>query len=146
MTRQEFIEDVNSFGDLVSFCVDEGIEDLCGDVYDAGYLNDILIESIGNMRDWEEVRDFLMNIPTRCDYYREDGYGGYEDADYSFDDYKNEVLQHMDENEAWDEDEEDADDDIGEDADEGAGDWFVPRDTEEDIETNSFMAVLGRVS
>lgn len=146
MTRQEFIEDVNSFSDLVSFCVDEGIEDLCDDVYEAGYINDILMESIGNMRDWEEVRDLLVNIPTRCDYYREDGYGGYEDADYSFDDYKNEVLQYMDENGTWDEDEEDADDDIGEDADEGAGDWFVPRDTEEDIETGSFMAVLGRAS
>lgn len=106
MTRQEFIEGVNSFGDLISFCVDEGIDDLCNDVYDAEYLNEILLETIGNMRDWEEIRGLLANIPTRCDYYREDGYGGYEDADYSFDDYKNEVLRHMDENEAWDEEEE----------------------------------------
>lgn len=81
MTRQEFIEGVNSFGDLISFCVDEGIDDLCNDVYDAEYLNEILLETIGNMRDWEEIRGLLANIPTRCDYYREDGYGGYEDAE-----------------------------------------------------------------
>ncbi len=67
MTRQEFIEGVNSFGDLISFCVDEGIDDLCNDVYDAEYLNEILLETIGNMRDWEEIRGLLANIPTRCD-------------------------------------------------------------------------------
>lgn len=89
---------------------------------------------------------FLANIPTRCDYYREDGYGGYEDADYSFDDYKNEVLRHMDENEAWDEEEENVEDDIEEDTDEDADDWFAPADIEEDIETDSFIAVLGRAS
>lgn len=146
MTRQEFIEGVNSFGDLISFCVDEGIDDLCNDVYDAEYLNEILLETIGNMRDWEEIRSLLANIPTRCDYYREDGYGGYEDADYSFDDYKNEVLRHMDENEAWDEEEENVEDDIEEDTDEDADDWFAPADIEEDIETDSFIAVLGRAS
>lgn len=146
MTRQEFIEDVNSFCDLFNFCSEEGIDGIFDDIYDAEYLNDILMETISNMRDWEEVRGLLANIPTRCDYYREDGYGGYEDADYSFDDYKNEVLRYMDANGTWDEDEEDTEDNIEVDVDEDTDGWFAPADIEEDIETNSFMAVLGRAS
>lgn len=148
MTRQEFIENVNSFYDLLNFCSDQGIDELCNDIFDASYLNDILLESIRDMDDWEAIRAFLQQIPPRCEYYREDGYGGYEDADPFFDEYKNYVCQNMDENNDWDEEEEDPEDGIYYEDGESYAERIqqVPDEVDEDIETSSFMDVLGRAS
>lgn len=134
MTRQEFIEDVNSFGELLSICTDYGI-DICDDIYDADYFGSYVLEIVHEMRDWEQIRDFLKEIPSNTSYYREDGYGGFEDAEEYFDNYKNDVLREMDATNSWDEE----DDDYTEDGDNGD----INADVEE-IEINSFMAVLGR--
>lgn len=141
MTRQEFIEDVNSFGALISFCQDESI-DICDDIYDAEYFNEFILEIISQMRDWEDVRGYLSGIPVRCSYYCEDGYGSYEDADYMFDDYKQDVIRYMDDTASWDEEDED------EQGYDDAEDYSPPHraEPEEEIETHSFMTVLGRAS
>lgn len=139
MTRQEFIEDVTSFGALIMFCQDHGI-DYCDDIYDAYCINDYIMETIGNMRDWERVREYLQDIPAGVEYYRENGSGEFEDADYFFDDYKDDVLKYMDENGGWDsedEDDEDDEDDFGHDRPDGAD-----VESEEGIESRSFMAIL----
>lgn len=143
MTRQEFIEEVNSFGDLMCFCQDEHI-DICDDIYDADYLNHIILDCVRQMRDWESIRDFVKDIPPGYCFYREDGYGGYEDADYFFNDYKTDVMRYMDNNNAWDEEDEDNDEDIDDDLE---VDWQTDKSVaDDDIETSSFMAVLGRAS
>lgn len=145
MTRQEFVENVTSFGELIDFCQEEQI-DTCDDIYDAEYINDIILENIREMCDWEQIRDFISGIPAGCDYYREDGYGGYEDAGYYFEDYKHDVLRYMDDTASWDEEDED-DNPEDEDADEQVCYYTSEcEESEDDIETHSFMDVLGRAS
>lgn len=139
MTRQEFIDDVNSYGELISVCRDYGI-DVCDDVYDTDYINEIIVEAVRQMQDWTWIKDFVKDIPSDSSYYREDGYGSYEDAEYCFDDYKNDVLRQMDANGNWDEDDDEWDEWIDEKED-LAG---PTTETEEEIETDSFIAVLGR--
>lgn len=139
MTRQEFLDDVNSFSDLIDFCCDERI-DYCYDIYDAYNLNEILMERIADMSDWTDVRGLLRDIPTGYDYYREDGYGGFEAADDYFDDYKDEVLRHMDRNGGWDEDEEDDEEYEEYESDDAMG------EDDADIDDTSFMAAVGKVA
>lgn len=135
MTRQEFIEEVTSFGDLIMFCQDNGI-DICDDIYDADYLNEIILDLARTSRNWLDLRDLVKDIPTDSLYYREDGYGSYEDADYCFDDYKEDVLLHMDSYADWDE----------EDEEEDCAPSTYASDEEEEIEDSSFMEILGRAS
>lgn len=154
MTRQEFIEDVNSFGDLIEFCSDEGIDDICNDIFDAISVNDIVLDYIKSLADWEEARRFLIDIPVGCDYYREDGYGGFEDAEYLFDDYKTDVIRNMDASCSWDE--EDSSDEYEDEDEETEWDSAEAqsydaqqikfKSEEDDIETTSFISILGRVS
>lgn len=148
MTRQEFIDSVNSFYDLICFCQDECIYDLLDDIYDADYLNEIIIDSIREMRDWEQVRDFVNGIPAGCEYYREDGYGGFEDALPFLNDYKDDAIRHMDNNDLWDEEEDEDLDEEMDDEDEEPNEYIEApvKIEEEDIEITSFMAVLGRAS
>lgn len=133
MTRQEFIEDVTSFSDLIMFCQDHGI-DYCDDIYDAYCVNDYIMDAIGNMREWTQVREFLKDIPEGVEYYRENGCGEFEDADYFFDDYKEDTLRYMDENGLWDEEDEPDDDEAEQEDSDGAD--------EKEIESVSFIAIL----
>jgi len=135
MTRQEFIEEVTSFGDLIMVCQDHGI-DICDDIYDADYLNEIILDLARTSRSWLNLRDLVQDIPTDSLYYREDGYGGYEDADYCFDDYKEDVLQHMDSYAEWDERDD-------EEEEKNCAPSIYAVDEEEEIDAGNFMEILG---
>lgn len=146
MTRQEFIDSVNSFYDLIDFCQNEDI-DITDDVYDSCYLNDIIIDCIKEMNDWEDVLSLVRSIPRGCEFYREDGYGGYEDAYPYFEDYKRDVIRYMDNMDSWDEEDEEIEEVEDEDLPHEYKAWRSECvEQEEDIEISSFMAVLGRAS
>lgn len=111
MTRQEFLDDVYDFDALRDFCYDNNCW-FCDDVYDDeskdGYINERLPVMADNADGWQSLYRTLHNIPIGYDYYRLDDYGdfnGLDDAD--FEDYKNDVLEWMDNNEYWGEDEDD---------------------------------------
>lgn len=111
MTRNEFIEDVNCWSDLIDFCCDYGC-DYCSDVYDDeqkdDYFDEILIEMAENASSWQELRESLNDIPTGYDYYIQDAYGDWSGADGGdFDEHKEDILYWADNCEIWDE--EDAD-------------------------------------
>lgn len=108
MTRQEFIDDICTWGDLISFCYDEDC-DICEDIYSEDsrddHINEHLVEW-ARENDWEELCGKLNDIPDGYDYYYLDDYGEFHGADDGmFDDYKDEVLEWMD-NGGWWEDEE----------------------------------------
>lgn len=108
MTRQEFIDDICTWSDLISFCYDEDC-DICEDIYSEDsrddYINEHLVEWAQDYS-WEDLYSKLDEIPDGYDYYRLDNYGDFECADDEmFDDYKDEVLEWMD-NGGWWEDEE----------------------------------------
>lgn len=135
MTRLEFIEEVHSFDYLISFCRDYEI-DYCDDIYDADCVNDYVMDMIKEMRDWTDVYRYLRDIPDNSEYYREDGCGGFEDADHSFADYKSDVLRYMDDNGLWDEEDEDESDDSDQEYTTGLD------NDDEEIESYSFMTIL----
>lgn len=111
MTRQEFLDDVYDFRELMDFCYDNDCG-ICDDIYDDEskdeYINEHLSDMADNADDWQSLYRTLDDIPTGYDYYRLDDYddfNGLDDDD--FDDYKNDVLEWMDDNEYWDEGEDD---------------------------------------
>lgn len=105
MTRREFIENIETFDDLIQFCWDENLEDLI-DVFSAEALNERVLEDIGDYGDWRDVYNFLRRIPTGYTWYTED-WGDYTGvSDEEFPRYKQTVLEAMDEDGVWDEEDE----------------------------------------
>lgn len=106
MTRQEFIDDVTSWSELIEFCSDEGL-DCCNDVYDDESYNDEIdseLSARAHDDSWQDVRDWLRRLPDGYGYYIKDDYGGWYTADDDdFDSRKDEVIECMDDGGYWDE-------------------------------------------
>ncbi len=154
MTRQEFIDNVNSFQELIEFCYDKQL-DICDDVIDGVDLHEYIMQIIRQDFDtWQGIRDFLSDIPTDGEYYAIDGYGDIICVDDIFDDYKADVIRTMDQSGAWDEEDEPLDDgenwadpfyDDMETDDELFNTPYARVEEEEvDIDDASFLAVVGR--
>lgn len=110
MTRQEFLDDVCSFDELRDFCYDNDCT-ICDDIYDDDSKDDYINERLSDMADdadsWQSLYRTLEDIPTGYDYYRLDDYGDFNGLDDDdFEDYKNDVLEWMDNREYWEEDED----------------------------------------
>lgn len=150
MTRAEFLNDVTTWYELIDFCCNEDC-DVCEDILDEDQRDDQiendLREAVRNNR-WEEIRDWLYDIPTGYDYYRCDGMFDYEGVDNrDFEDYKENVLDWMDDGGYWDEEEED-DDDFVEDNDaddDESGEDDCDNEDDESFDEAEFLAVLGKV-
>lgn len=111
MTRQDFINDIECWYELIDFCNDEGCYE-CEDIYDSEQRDDFLneeIEDIARNETWREMLETLQGFAdgSGYDYYIKDNYGdfvGLDDDD--FDAYKSEVLDWGDRYDIWDDDEE----------------------------------------
>lgn len=101
MTKQEFIEEVNSFPELIEFCRTNRI-DVCDDIIYGASLNDYIISVARGFDSWISVLEYLSGIPTGFEFYRIDGYGHPAEAESMFDIYKSDVLQVMDISQQWD--------------------------------------------
>ena len=124
MTRAEFLEDVTCFSDLINFCNDNGLS-FCEEVYDEDIVNEWIDDSLIDLArnySWGDVRDILNEYADNSgyDWYRYDeSYGRYEPlGDYEFNEYRDEVLDYMDENGLWDEDDEEEEEEPFEDDEE----------------------------
>lgn len=110
MTRDEFLEEVTTFYDLIDFCEEEHLFD-CDGIVDEYSFDEEIAYALEDWRnrfdDWTRARDWLCDLPTGYDFYREDGYGNWEGLDRSdFEDIKQDVLDEMDDAEAWDDEPE----------------------------------------
>lgn len=110
MTRDEFMENVTTFGELKNFCYDWDC-DMLDDVYDGDEMDECINECLVDWASndtWQELYDRLGDIPSGYDWYRNDDYDGWVGLDdYDFGQYKQEVLEWMDNNDQWEDDEED---------------------------------------
>lgn len=145
MTRQEFIDDVTTWSELIQFCYDEGCdiyEDIYNDYQKDEYYNDRLNDMCSECEDWQDLYRMLEDIPTGYDYYIRDEYDyelrGADNDD--FDDYKDEVMEYCDNDGGiWDEEEYEYEDEYEEDE----TDPFVgePEDVDEEIVESSSFSV-----
>lgn len=113
MTRNEFLDDITTFGDLKSFCYDEECN-ILEDVYDEDerdeQINNCLMDW-AREDSWGELYRRLDSIPTGYEWYCYNEYGEWfplDDGD--FETYKRDVLEWADDNEIWDADEDDDED------------------------------------
>ena len=109
MRRQDFIDNINTFDDLLSFCDNNGYEQFFEDYVDEDYadecLNEMFVDVIREFG-WSEARDQMNNQDTGYTWYRRDAWGdlvGCDDDD--FESLKDEVLDYVDDDEAWDDEE-----------------------------------------
>lgn len=111
MTRQEFIDNVLCWSELLDFCYEEGCS-VCEDVYSYEERDERIDEIVLDLiqtENWKTVLDVLQSYEeySGFDYYRlagDEAWVGLDDND--FDVYKNEVLEYMNYNDLWEEDED----------------------------------------
>ena len=111
MRRQEFIDSITTWSELMDFCYEEQC-DCCDGIYSEDSRNSIIDEELVEMareaRDWRELLRQLDDIPIGSEYYLS-CYGEWVDlcdGDSYFDEYKEDVLSWADDHEVWDEEEE----------------------------------------
>lgn len=114
MTRQEFLDNVTEWWELVNFCEEMGC-DYCKNIYDDETRDDFINERLVDMAQdetWTNLLDALQGLydTSGYSYYKLDGYDDWEGlTEYDFSCYKDDVCTWMDDNDYWDdEDEEEA--------------------------------------
>lgn len=109
MTRQQFEEDVNTWYDLMDFCNENDLDDLC-DVYDGETMSELIEEALVEevrYRGWRDIRDMLDSIDDGYDFYLARGGLEFEGlTDYDFDNYKDDVMESAERNDVFEDDEE----------------------------------------
>ena len=121
MTREEFIENVNDFYDLLEVCRDNDLY-ACADIiekdelFDSCNIDNEIIEAVRSYS-WHSIRDMLDGLDDYGNYYIVNGILDYECVDRDFEDYKNDVLDEMDRNNLWEEEDDEEETDDGSDED-----------------------------
>lgn len=131
MTRQEFLDEITTWYDLIEWC-NNHMCSYCDDIYSDEardeYIDEALVDMARN-NNWYELRDILSNLATGHDYWCRDEYGDWHGVDDEFDEYFNDVLEWADENGEFDEEEEEPlfvdEDDYEDEADEFTVDTSV---------------------
>jgi hypothetical protein len=117
MTRQEFIDEINNWWELIDFCNDEGC-DYLDNVYTAeardDYINDYQLGDWARDNSWRILRDILDDLYDGYEYYKLDDWGDWMYLnDEDFESYKSDVLDWARQNYVFDEDEEEDPADYG---------------------------------
>lgn len=108
MTRQEFIDDVRDFGDLIDFCYDNGYDN-CEYVRSRDDIDDYIrdeIDYFSREYDWDGLVRYAQALDLDSDWY--DTYNSVDPlTDDDFERYKTDVLDAVDANGDWEDDEDD---------------------------------------
>lgn len=109
MTRQQFIDEITSWSELIGWCVDNGCS-YCDDIYTDDDRDEIINDTLVDMAEdnnWLELKDILVTLDeTSAYYWKRDEWGDWCDVDDDFDDYFNDVLEWADDNDMFESGEE----------------------------------------
>lgn len=134
MTREEFLDNVNDWDELLDFCYDNDIytcEDIHTDAQKDEYIEDNLVEW-ARTSTWKELYNILDDIPDESNWYIINDYGEiWEATDDDFEDYKQRTLEKCDDDLLFDEEEPYEEDDIE--------DYALDEEEEEDEEIEPEM-------
>lgn len=112
MTRQEFIQNVTTWRELLNFCWEYDCN-VCENIIPHDELRDYIAEDFRQYAyeySWVDIRDWLNNIDNNASFYYRDGSFDYTSVDDDFASYKQDVLDWCDEDASvFDEDEDEAD-------------------------------------
>lgn len=117
MTREQFIEQYNSFDELYDFAQDNNLYDFFDDYFTEDGLDEFINDKMADMtryESWTTVRDYLDEVPQGYDWYRIDQYDGnfYGVDAEDCENIKQQILEALDEEgDFW---EEEADDEVDE--------------------------------
>lgn len=109
MTRREFVEEINCFEELIDICGQYGCE-ICEDVISRDAMHELIAADMYEYAyeyDWRDIRRWLNEIPTDAAYYLKEACFEYLPIDREFDDYKQGVLEWMDDQENWEAEDDD---------------------------------------
>lgn len=116
MTRDEFFEEVTDWGELLSFCYNNGYDDYVEDVYSEESRDEEIHNDLNERfydDSWQSIMDYLDGIPCDYDYYRKDDYGDWYGLDiYDFRERRDELVEALDNNDFWDEPEDEWNEDV----------------------------------
>ena len=110
LTRTEFINCIESWDDLIGFCINVSCE-ICDNVIDRESLDeaieDDIIEAVEGGMSWLEVRERLCGIDTGYAYYEVEGYMCFKGlSGMDFQSYKRKVASWGNEYNIWDYDDD----------------------------------------
>lgn len=109
MTRQQFIDEITSWSDLIDWCVNNGCS-YCDDIYTDNDRDEIINNELVDMAEnenWRELKETLISLDeTSAYYWKRDGWGEWYDVDNDFDDYFSDVLDWADDNNMFESDDE----------------------------------------
>ena len=114
MTREEFIREVNEWYDLRQVAYDYDCYDVYENILDEDekdeWYNDVVRDNWSEEMPWYDLLDALNSIPNGHDWYIKDQYGDVDVADDAdFEDFKDQLLNFMDDNELFDDSADDSD-------------------------------------
>lgn len=114
MTRDEFLENITTWWELMDFCSENDCE-ICEDIIDDDERDNEIDEDVADAiryDHWYDIRGYLNDIPNGYSYYRRNGRFDYDGlCDEDFDRYKEDVLNWADhEDDVWDDDQDGAED------------------------------------
>lgn len=105
MTRQEFIDGVTTWPELIEFCRANDLN-ACDDIIQHNALQQNIAEDMvlhGDHFAWTDIRDWLNDIDSDAAYYHRASSFEYEAlGDEDFEDYKDYALEEADEACVWD--------------------------------------------
>ena len=109
MTREEFLDGIYNLGRLYDFCTDNDLYEYLEDLYTEESYNQYINEDLSDNSDsWQDVRDWLYNLPDGYDFYYKNDWGewigidGDNDGDF-FEDLKRDVYDACCDNDFFDE-------------------------------------------
>lgn len=114
MKRREFIDQINSFDSLISFCYEKDTG-MLEDIYNVDELNEQIERDIDQYLQsnyWYNLRDMLNDIDDNGYYFIRNSDLDYTCVDEDFDMYKDDVLRYLDDISYWDDEDDDEDDDL----------------------------------
>ena len=133
MRREEFVNDITDWDDLVNFCREWGYDNYVENVYSDDSLDDVLDEFFSDMmseRRWYDVKEAMDDIPQGYDWYYFDWGDCYQLDGYELEETKGRLLEELDEDGFFDEED---DEEECEEA-ERVPEYFEPCEPDEDAE------------
>lgn len=123
MTREAFLEVVNTWSELISLCEEYDCDE-CARVRDTemydDYMNSELFNRVRDEIDWEDIKSWLEDAPQGYDYYDYDElydrFSGLDEEDFRR--YKGYVLSWMENEGVFEEEEDEYDEETDDEADE----------------------------